>query len=208
MCADFPIDCIHCCLLGCMKKIADVRQHGSLEEYSAFQDENFLHSIKSLIRGSKHVLEQTIGSIAELQALQSVSPIAANCPQLSKMHSYGPVPTGYFNCDQYQIAKRSEFTVSTTRDKCVQIGSHIAVVKNLLQVYRNYVVVYQVFAKVGNLFKHPSNVGIYKVSGLKPKLYAKPIESLTKKCTLFTNKKSIISQSNKYVTCTILHTVH
>ena len=91
-----------------------------------------------------------------------MSPIAANCPQLSKMHSYGPVPTGYFNCDQYQIAKRREFTVSTTRDKCVQIGSHIAVVKNLLQVYRNYVVVYQVFAKVGNLFKHPSNVGIYK----------------------------------------------
>ena len=189
---------------------ADVRQFGSLEEYSAFPYENFLHSIKMLIRGSKHILQQTIGRIAELQALQFVLPVAVNYPQLSKAHSNGPVPNEYLNCDQYQMVKTDKFTVSTTRDNCVQIGSQIAVVNNLLQVNGNVVVVYRVFGKVGNLFKHPtksSNVGIYKVSGLKHKLYTTPIESLSKKCTLLPYKKSAISQTMNYIVCTILHTV-
>ena len=189
-----------------------MRQHGSLEEFSAFPYKIFLYNIKTLIRGSKHIMQQTIGRIAELQALQLVASIALNYPQLSKMHSNGPVPAGYFNCDQCEMAKMKNFTVSTTRDNCVQIGSHTAVVRNLLQFNgNNVVIVYQVFTNIGNLFKYPtksSNVGIYKVSGLKHKLYAKPIELLSKKCTLFPYKKSAISQTKKYVACTILHTVN
>ena len=48
---------------------SEVRKHGSLELFSAFPFENFLGQIKSLIRGSKHVMQQIICRVQELNAL-------------------------------------------------------------------------------------------------------------------------------------------
>ena len=189
---------------------ANVRHHGSLEEFSAFPFENFLYTVKKLIRGTKHVMQQAIGRIAELEALSVPNHVASQHPQLDRLHEDGPVPDGYSCYRQYKVAKLENFTVSTlTRDRCVQIGSHIAVVKNFLDLDGDFAVVYQTFSNVANFFNLPiksSKVGIYKVSRLDDKLRVKLIASIDKKCTLLPYKKTPLASITKYIAITILHT--
>lgn len=190
---------------------SNVREHGSLEEFSAFPYENFLYKVNKLVRGSRHVIQQVIRRISECNALETFveEHHGLTYPQLSQAHTTGPVPADYIDYEQHRVAKLENFTVNTTRDKCVHIGSNIAIIRNILHLNGDVSVVYQVFAKVGNLFTHPTkstNVGIYKVSGLKTRLMVTSINSVTKKCTLMYYKKTSVARTRKYVAITILHT--
>ena len=194
--------------IHCLTHLAsNVREHGSLENFSAFPFENYLYSLKKLIRGSRHVMQQAIRRISEQEAVTSnVEQHRAEYPQLGGMHTDGPIPAGFTIHAQYRVAKLEAFTINVTRDNCVQIGTKIVMIKNILSSHDNVLVAYQVFSKVGNLFSQPtksSKVGIYKVSGLSDRLRVAPINLITKKCTLLNYKKN----ARKYVAVTILHSV-
>ena len=190
---------------------ANVREHGSLEDFSAFPYENFLHSVKQLIRGSKHVMQQAISRIAEIEALSIPHGRKFEYPHLARLHDNGPVPDGYSNYKQFSVLTLENFTVSTNkRNHCIQIGQHIVVVKNFLELDGEILVVYQIFSRIGNLFKLPiksSKVGIYKASGLESRLRVRPVASIDQKCTLLPYRKTRVSRITEYVAITILHTL-
>ena len=194
---------------------AEVRMHGALENFSAFAYENYLGSIKELIRGSKHILQQVISRVREKNNVEVLPSGDEPFPILSKRHTDGPVPDGFSTSTQYHKAVLHNLTISTAQDKCVQIGATIGVVQNILERNDELFVVYRVFTKVGNLFKYPThstNVGISKVSVLHRKLYVANIESIQSKCVLLNYKISTGDQpdqrNRKYVAVSILHTVN
>ena len=75
-------------------------------------------------------MAQVINRTSELHSIQLNSNPNAHYPQLFWKHHNGPVPEEYANSDQYHMA---QFSINATRDKCVQIGSQIVVVKSLLK---------------------------------------------------------------------------
>ena len=166
---------------------SEVRKHGSLELFSAFPFENFLGQIKSLIRGSKHVMQQIICRVQELNALIQPNDPPALYPLLRQHHAYGPLPVGIGEgFEQYVI------------------------IKNILKKRNNIFMMYQRFQTVENLFKYPTkskNVGIYKTSGLKNILLMSPIDNVTMKFTLFEYKKPCIPFKNAhtFVAVSIIH---
>ena len=190
---------------------SEVRKHGSLESFSAFPFENFLGQIKSLIRGSKHVMQQIIRRVQELNALIQPNDPPALYPLLRKHHAHGPLPVGIGEgFEQYAEIKLENFILDTKRNKCVAVDSKIVIIKNILKKRNNIFIVYQRFQTVENLFKYPTkskNVGIYKISGLKNILLMSPIDNVTMKFTLFEYKKPCIPFKNAhtFVAVSIIH---
>ena len=50
---------------------SNVRQDGSLKKFSAFPFENYLYSLKKLITGLRHVMQQEIRRISKQEAVTS-----------------------------------------------------------------------------------------------------------------------------------------
>ena len=190
---------------------SDVKQHGSLEEISCFPFENYLYSLKKMIRGSKHVMQQTINRIKEKQATEIIeSDELVVYPQLLRRHLNGPIPTGYSDYEQFSVVKLKDFTLNLKRDSCVQIGQRISVIKNILKFADETFVVSQTFSKLEDFFKRPirsSTVGIYKVSSLSKRLYVDNVNCISKKCTLINYEKNAVTRTKTYIALTILHTV-
>ena len=189
---------------------SEVRKHGSLELFSAFPFENFLGQIKSLIRGSKHVMQQIICRVQELNALIQPNDPPALYPLLRQHHAYGPLPVGIGDgFEQYAEIKLENFILDTKRNKCVAVDSKIVIIKNILKKRNNIFIMYQRFQTIENLFKYPTkskNVGIYKISGLKNILLMSPIDNVTI-FTLFEYKKPCIPFKNAhtFVAVAIIH---
>ena len=65
--------------------------------------------------------------------------------QLSNQHNHGPVPDEFCKFTQYGQVKMWNFDLNLSRDKCIQIGRHVGVIKNILKMDDGVIIVYQAF---------------------------------------------------------------
>ncbi|KAL7377303.1 hypothetical protein ABVT39_025341 [Epinephelus coioides] len=145
----------------------DVKQHGNLDEFSAFPFENYLGKLKKLVRKPDNPLAQIIRRLSEMDN----STVREDCLRrvLRKEHQNGPVPpvlAGVFN--QFKEVLLSGTVIRTSEgDNCVKIHNSIAIVVNIILCGGKIHLVYKEYRNRSSFFHYPmdsGDLGIFIVS--------------------------------------------
>jgi hypothetical protein len=160
----------------------DVRVHGHLDSFSAFPFENFLGSLKVLVRKKHQLLEQVVRRIDERNSLLLERHPLTNFKRndqvldLKMEHFNGPFssPHGprYRPIRQYkQLSCKFHgvrITVKITKgDNCVNIDGKICLIDNIFSAGSNVFFVFRVYTKVEPFFLYPCSsekIDVHKVS--------------------------------------------
>jgi len=118
---------------GLVHLCEDVKQHGNLEEFSAFPFENFLGTLKKLVRRPSNPLAQVIRRLSEINAQSNARDETIN-RTLRREHNNGPVPLIFSKAvNQFQEAFLGGLVIKITEgDNCVKIQNSIATVVNII----------------------------------------------------------------------------
>ena len=109
----------------------DSRKYGELENFSAFQFENFIGYIKKLIRKGQQPLQQLMRRCAEIEIVENkiYENIDKKDLKLVQQHRQGPVMNEFINCSQYKVIKFDTFKIycPNNKDNCIQINNKLVV---------------------------------------------------------------------------------
>lgn len=190
---------------------ADVKMHGPLDEFAAFPFENFLKSLKKMVRKPTCVLQQVILRLSEISLLSSPNNTnpsymhETSDVNLKMQHMHGPLPTGdsYNPCTQFRDAVLPDYIVSKkTGNNCVKVGSHIALIMNIFQCKSGVYIMYTHFLSSRPFFNYPvdsRHVEVYKVSRISDHLLIADIQSVKGKYVL-------LPYQNDHVAFALIHT--
>jgi hypothetical protein len=209
---DFIVYNVH----GLTHLAADVKNHGSLDLFSAFPFENKMKALKSLVRKPNYPIAQLVRRLTEERTAFSEGRNIYADNMLCKLeHTDGPVPGGYEGAVQFAKLNNNAYCLNTKRyaDCCMLLkntGPVLAV--NVLSWYGVIYVVYKRFNKTMDLFTYPlpsSSLGIYKVSESSNTLFVCTIDEIVAKCLLL--PLSSVTDFSKgqpvYAAIPIVHTV-
>jgi hypothetical protein len=193
---------------GLVHLAEDVKAHGNLDMFSAFPFENFLGQLKKMVRKPNFVLQQVIMRIAEKSKLPASFHDHSGMfvPSLYKKHLQGPLPAGhlYHPCSQYGEAQLKDFTIAAeVPNHCVEIGSDVALIQNILQCETGVYVVYKVFGSHKAFFTYPldsEKLDIHLVEGVSEVLYVSNVE-------LIKGKYVLLPFGRAHVAMPVIHTV-
>lgn len=190
----------------------DAKLFGKLDNFSAFRFENFLQTLKKLIRKSDKPLQQLCRRYIETEKNSSNSNIKPIFPSLLglnpvSLHFTGPLPD---NCSNPQFKKliSSEFVIniSSESDNCCQlIDKTVVFVKNIAtssNSNKTVIIVGNAFKIKEDLFDKPcksSLLNIFKVCELSQETKYWPVTEITSKCVIFPLK------NEKYAVFPLLH---
>nr|CAI5838592.1 unnamed protein product [Callosobruchus analis] len=149
----------------------DANVFGILDQFSAFPVENYLHSLKKLIRKSEKPLEQVISRLTEKDACKSINKQSPVQPKtvLKGEHSNGPF------CEvegtQFQQANFDNFIIKTSEaDNCCALkNGSIICVSNFIKNANGIFVLGKKFDSVKDFYTVPcksSTFNIYLVDSL------------------------------------------
>lgn len=185
---DFVVYNVH----GLTHLADDVKQHGSLDQFSAFPFENKLKAFKKLVRKPSCPLTQIIRQLseectafAEGQGIDSKNSIFWRAE-----HRDGPVPDGYEGAIQFTCLYTDTYRLNVKRsaDCCVLVkGVGPVLVVNILSLIGDVYVMYKHFKQLVDLFELPlpsSSLGIYKVSQCSKNVSVCTLDQVESKCVL------------------------
>ena len=114
-------------------------------------------SLKKMIRKPNQVLPQIIRRTSEVINLTPPSSMSkSESPEISKLHTSGPVPEGLDEWVQYKKVHCKRFLLKTiSPDNFVVIGESIYKVNNILMHEGQIRLVCSKVTKVGTLFSYP-----------------------------------------------------
>nr|XP_047142227.1 uncharacterized protein LOC124816627 isoform X1 [Hydra vulgaris] len=175
----------------------DVRQYGSLDEYSAFPFENALGIMKRLLRSGHMPLQQLCRRLSERinSNTYSISRNMHLIPSLKRLHSNGPT-LGYYG-KQYLKVEYAGFTYfCANSNNCALLDSgKVVLIENVIDA-DNIMIITRVFGLKENFYTYPcesSLLNIFKVSQLSDQFFACPITSIVKKCLLLPRETYFVS---------------
>lgn len=152
----------------------DVKQHGNLDEFSAFPFENYLGKLKKLVRKPDNPLVQIIQHLSEMDNYNNARD---DCLRkvLRKEHKNGPVPPVFSGVvNQFQEVLLSGSVIRTSEgDNCVRIHNSIAIVVNIILFGGKIHLVYKEYRHRSSFFHYPMNscdLGIFIVNDLSDDL--------------------------------------
>lgn len=185
----------------------DVKLHGPLDAISAFPYENFLKSLKRLVRKRTLPLEQIILRLREQSNFANMREESSADGKLSVKgkHSNGPLPTRTLLeiCSQHNEVIMRAFCITTnTGNNCVAIKSKICLVRNILDCKHGLFIVYQVFRVNKPFSTYPldeTRLQINEVSSLENSLGVDSVHVIQMKCVL-------LPYRNAHVAIPVLHT--
>lgn len=177
---------------------ADVKKFGPLDSYSAFPFENFLGSLKKLVRKPQFPLEQVVRRLLEKNehAVSERKKQSYDIPQ--KDHVNGPVPSEFIQCVQYsEINFKGFFFSVIDGDNCVKIKNHLYLIRNILVVKNisDPVIVIERFIRTCDFFEYPlksSDLNIICAYGLSGNLDTAEIGKIQKKYVFFPYKDRFV----------------
>jgi len=119
---------------------SDVRIFGLLDNFSAFRFENFMTSIKRLLRKNEKPLQQLIRRYSEIEKVYSLiskNNINDNKLYLCKcLHNNGPVSDDVYNIkSQYLQLSSKQFEINCNRDNCFFLKSDLCIL--ILNIIEN-----------------------------------------------------------------------
>lgn len=155
---------------GLLHLCEDVKQHGNLDEFSAFPFENFLGTLKKLVRRPSNPLAQVIRRLSEINAQSNARDETIN-RTLRREHNNGPVPLIFSKAvNQFQEAFLGGLVIKITEgDNCVKIQNSIATVVNIILSEGKVFFVYKEYKHRSSFFDYPMNssdLGIFVVREL------------------------------------------
>lgn len=189
--------------------VNDVKKYGPLDNFSAFKFENYLQTLKKMLRKPDKPLQQIVRRCIEKESLStplsSVSSHSDVYPHLILLHTDGPLVSNCIN-PQYKVIKYNEMTlkVGTLADNCcgLNTGAIICIENVAFCRKRNIpMIIGYEFLEKEDLFSVPcasSLLGIYKVHSVSP-LKSWLLKRIIKKYTKFVYK------DNKYAVFPLLH---
>lgn len=170
----------------------DVRIFGSLDSYSAFPFENFLQTIKKIIRKPSCPIQQVINRFFEANVANTniVSRIKKNKGP-NKKHNNGPLVDNKSIDLQYSEYQFPNFVLkaSSPNNVCGLRNGHIILIENFVLSSTNQMcLIGKRFLEIDNFFIEPcpsSNLRIFKVWNLDRRLNFWPIEQVELKFVKF-----------------------
>jgi hypothetical protein len=108
---------------GLIHLAADVANHGSLDAFSAFPYENYLKSVKRLVRKPETPLPQIVRRLSEQRRCKVNRADNQQAMSLSEEHYSGPVPDSHNPCQQFRKLKTDKFFLSQNgaADNCAVV---------------------------------------------------------------------------------------
>ena len=187
----------------------DAELHGALDNVSCFPFENYLYSMKKLVRRPNSPLTQIINRLGEHDRVENKPHKHSDTADtIGKMHTNGPVPpsvTRDVTLTQHRHVQCKFFVSAKDGDNCFLLeDSAVILVRNVIQISGNVFVVASKFTECRPFYTHPfssDRIGIFVVSSLAQKLELVPIGALKsgRKCV----KASLLD--NDHVVIPILH---
>lgn len=160
--------------------------YGAVDKFSAFPFENFLQSIKKLVRKPHLPLEQVIRRVAEKMIIKKQK--NEGKIYCKKKHNSGPIPDGINACSQYEQLHMNNETLSIKRpDNVVQINGEICIIRNIVIYDNTRHIICQKFRKKQPFFKYPldsSKLNILSVCDLQQRILQFSPEDITAKIVL------------------------
>lgn len=152
----------------------DVEIFGTLDQFSAFVFENYLQSIKKLIRKPERPLQQIVRRKYEID---SSIPLDKNklhyLPILKKQHNMGPIINNISFLAQYKEIILSKFILRITEPDncCYTVNNKIINIKNIISITNDILLIAQEFLVIEDFYTKPcksSSLGIHAVKNLGP----------------------------------------
>ena len=186
---DFTTQAVH----ALIHLVADCREHGTLDSFSAFLFESFQAELRKLIRGYARPLQQIWKRLGE-QRKDGLSPIIDSqkdvISQLRRAkHCYGPT-CGREGADHYfSLSYRNMFlsVKSTDNTLCLDDGSIIRA-SNFLKDGSLWFVVGRMFKTCTDFYPNSSKVFVWKVQGLSSHDFIWELDRISGKAVLYPHK--------------------
>ena len=156
----------------------DVRKFGSLDNVSSFPFENFLHSLKKMVRKPTCPLPQIVKRMSELKGQE--------LRRRSTVRKIGE----FSHCRQYKEVHFDKTLVTTAMgNSCVKMKGEIVLVCNILFGYQQDSVFIAVkkFNCVDDFYAYPcvlSCLGVHQVSNLSRRMTVLPMNLFEMKCMI------------------------
>ena len=122
---------------------ADVKKYGPLERYSSFRFENYMSSIKAMLRKGDKPLEQIARRYEEIEAAEKLN-YSSLVPErtLKEPHSKGPLTNQCTDVkQQYKVLKTESYSIKSNncnKDSCILLKNETFIsVKNIVQLNNN-----------------------------------------------------------------------
>lgn len=176
----------------------DVKNLGTLDNFSAFPFENKLGQLKKMIRKPQFPIQQIVYRLAERDQVKSRNSEQANAPPTVKHeHSSGPMLAQYRSCRQYRLLETKKYVISlAVGNNCILATDGCpTLVENILDDNGTVVLICRYFVRAENAFSYPlpsSKLGIYKVVDKMTELFALPLSSVAQKCVLLPEKDGFV----------------
>lgn len=173
----------------------DALKYNGLDNISSFPFENFLKSLKHLVRKPSFPLQQVIRRITEGLNIKSSS--THLYPILRKQHVLGPVPPNLQNGVQYRSVELDQIFLKVNgKDNCIMIDDKVGLIKNIISFESDIYIIYQTFSRQTDFFDSPlpsSLLHIYQLSHLKDNLFVSKLSDIQSKCVLFPDHDRFVS---------------
>lgn len=96
---------------------SDVKKYGILDKYSAFRFENYMTTVKRMVRKGEKPLEQIARRYSEHEAVEKYSEIQKG-PSYKHIHNTGPIPRDLKNIwQQYKLVNHESYTIDCSNAK-------------------------------------------------------------------------------------------
>ncbi|VEN37174.1 unnamed protein product [Callosobruchus maculatus] len=175
---------------GLLHLAEDVDHLGALDSFSAFPFENFLKTLKSLIRKHEKPLQQLHRRYVEAsQTTTNLKRASRIHCTVSNMHRDGPIMEGYFSQNQYKILEISGWKLSVEKpDNCCMINFKLILIHNFLQMSDGrYFVLGKQLMNLTHIYSKPclsSQIDCFWANEVDKKLQMWDVSQINAKCMM------------------------
>lgn len=182
---------------GLLHMCEDVVNFGSLDNYSAFQFENYMQSIKKLLRKAEKPLPQIVRRILEMRNLSEEKSTSKISIKVTDEHFEGPLIAEFNFHNQYKKLNFKNFCFSTSRPDniCKLLEGDIVEIENIVMKDQEVFIIGKKFLKGTDFFTQPcqsSLLGICMVEEKGKNLSFWPLNRISNKCLLLPYKTGFV----------------
>jgi len=167
---EFPVYNVH----GLVHLAAEAKRNGTLDKFSAFPFENYMKSLRKLVRKSELPLTQAIRRLSEISHKEKSPPLNQKIC-LRDEHNDGPLINSLVTLAQFKYLYYNNWHLSINPpNNCVSLTSGLpAVILNILKKENSISVLCKTFSQNKNFFIYPlpsSSINVYVSSNLDEKI--------------------------------------
>ena len=169
----------------------DVARYGKLDHFSAFPFENYLGSLKKMLRKPNYALSQVVNRLHEKKSLTERTQ-NKDFPSLKISHNNGPLLKDGDPSDlmQYKVLHLRNFTIKLDRrNRGIMVDNKVGEVVNILQNKdKDIYILYQYYKEYKDLYTYPlksGSFGIYMVGEKSNKILVCSYKKIQQKYIIF-----------------------